>query len=202
MKKKGAGRQADDAEDAVKSLGQHALNFAANETEVARLRLERASMFALDAAFFFLIDGMTRSMQTKATGRAETIRMESPMNLCADCSRKKARMTMPREKRPRREGRSARVFMVAAFLPEKISDGDVDEGRRDKRGGRENLESVGGGPERKNYCRGQCGFEPQFAVRVELSAEEEEDSGEPEERVIQGTEDDVGANQGERAGQR
>jgi len=88
-------------------------------------------------------------------------------------------MTMPQREKATPRRRSARVFMVAAFLPEKISDGDVDEGRRINEEAGKIWKALAGGPERKNYCRGQCGFEPQFAVRVELSAEEEEDSGEP-----------------------
>src|SRR5258708_40036150 len=52
---------------------------------------------------------MTRSMQTKATGRAETERMESPMDFCAAGSKKNRRKTTPQEEKARPRRRSARV---------------------------------------------------------------------------------------------
>src|ERR1700730_16961084 len=52
---------------------------------------------------------MTRSMQTNATGRAETVRMESQMDCCAEGSRKNKRKTKPQKEKARPRRRSARV---------------------------------------------------------------------------------------------
>ena len=101
---------------------------------------------------------------------------------------------------PEREGEAEEAIreglVVAAFVPEEIADGDIDESRGDERRNLEDLEGVGGGPERKEYGEDHGGFQPKFFVGVKLGAEEEAKGGETKKRVIQGAENDVGADPG------
>jgi len=70
MKEERAGRKANDAEDAVESLGKHALNFAANETGSGEIEIGEREHVALDAALFFLVDGHDEEHADEGDGKS------------------------------------------------------------------------------------------------------------------------------------
>src|ERR1700758_2720 len=89
---------------------------------------------------------------------------------------------------------------MAAFVPEKIADDDVDASGGNERGDREDLESVGNGPESEENGGADRGLKPKLVLGVELRAQEETDGGKTEEGVIQGAENDAGADPGGKSG--
>ena len=57
MEKERAGRKAYDAKNAIEGLGEHALNFAANEAGSGEIEVGESEHVAFNAALLFLING-------------------------------------------------------------------------------------------------------------------------------------------------
>jgi hypothetical protein len=200
MEKERAGRKANDAEDAVESLGEHALNFTADEAGGGEIEIGEGEHVALDAAFLFLVDGHDEEHADEGDRDGG----DGEDRVANKFLRGLQQEEQQKDDTPQREGHAEKAirkgFVMAALVPEDEADGDVEKGGGNERRDREDLESVGRGPKSKDCGGSDGGLEPEFVVRVELRAEEEADGGETEERVIQGSEDDIGADPGRKSG--
>ncbi len=139
MQEKRAGGQAHDAEDAVQSLCQHALNFAADKTGSGQVQVGERQHIALNAPLFFFVDRHDQQHADKRQwdcgkrghGFAHKIsrgvqQVENQKN-SAPCGKRDAQQAI-RER-----------FVMAAFVPEKITDGDVNQRSWNKCGDRKNI---------------------------------------------------------------
>src|SRR4029077_1947762 len=152
MKKERSGRKADNAEDAVEGLGEHALDFAADETGGREIEIGEGEHVSLDAAFFFLVDGHDEEHADESDGHGgdgEDGVTEKPLRGLQE--KESENEDAPGGKR-HTEQTVGEGFVVAAFVPEEIADGDVDEGRGNERGELEDLKGVGRGPKSEKYC--------------------------------------------------
>jgi hypothetical protein len=200
MEKEGAGRQADDAEDAVESLGEHSLNFAADETGSGKIEIGKREHIALDAAFFFLVDGHDEEHADEGDRKSGNDEDGITDEFLRGLQKKEGEEDDPPESEGQAEEAISKGFVMAAFVPEKIADDDVDAGGGNEGGDREKLESVGHGPESEENGGADRGLKPKLVAGVELCAKKKANGGETEERVIQGVEDDVGADPGRNSG--
>jgi hypothetical protein len=118
MEKKSAGRKADNAEDAVKSLGQHALNFAADETGGGEVEIGEREHVALDAALFLLVDGHDEEHADEGDGKSGN----DEDRITDEFLRGLQKEEGEEDDAPGREGQTEEAiresFMVAAFVPE------------------------------------------------------------------------------------
>ena len=77
-------------------------------------------------------------------------------------------------------------FMMLAFAPKEEAHVNVDEGGGYVGRKGQEVQRVGGGPDREDHAGDDGGNNPELVASIELRAEEEADPCKPEESVIQG----------------
>src|SRR5208337_149467 len=185
MKEKRAGGQANDTENTVEGLGKHALNFAADEAGGGEIEVGQGEHVALDAALLFLVNGHDQEHGDK--GRRN--RGDGTCRLGDHFGSEVQDVKGKKDEAPGGEGNTkesiGESFVMLAFPPEEEADINVDEGGGDVGGKGQELQCVGGGPDRENHRGGDGGNDPQLLASIELRAEEEADTSKSEEGVIE-----------------
>src|SRR4029077_8611714 len=128
MKKKGAGRKADDAEDTIESLGEHALNFAADEAGSGEIEIGKREHVALDAALLFLVNGHDEEHANKGDRDGGDGEDGVSDQLLRGLQQEESQENDAPEGEGQAEEAIRERFVVPTLVPENEAHGDIDEG--------------------------------------------------------------------------
>src|SRR5271157_2555185 len=127
MKEQRTRGKANNAENTVESLSEHALNFAADEAGSGEIEVGEGKHVALDAALLFLVDGHNQEHGDKGGGN----RGDGPGRLADDFRREVQNLDGKKDEAPDDEGNTEEPiresFMMLAFAPKEDADVNVDE---------------------------------------------------------------------------
>src|SRR5690348_2562794 len=185
MQEKRARGKSHDAEDAVQSLRQHALNFAADKAGGRQVQVGESEHVALDAALLFFVEGHDHqhghesgrhgggSLKTDvAEPRSGPEKSEGKLNGGPDRERN--------GEKPVGEG-----FLPTALLPEEIANPQKEGGRGKDHRKVEPVQRVSASPNYQHSASAGGRECPEFALSVELSSQKEQDSRSRIEQLIE-----------------
>src|SRR5208283_2554578 len=130
MKEERPRGKANNAENTVESLSEHALNFAADEAGSSEIQVGEGQHVALDAALLLLVDGHNQEHGDKGGGN----RGDGPGRLADDLSREVQNLEGNKDEAPGNEGNTqepiGESFMMLAFAPKEEADVNVNDRSR------------------------------------------------------------------------
>src|SRR5215470_1355496 len=177
MQEQRAGGKSHDAEDAIQSLREHALNFAADEAGSREVEIGKGQHVALDASLLFFVESHDHDHGDEGARGGSKDAHIGPLKLGSGVKKMKRKPQHSPGGKRETEKAVGQGFLAATFLKKDAGNGDVEERSGNDRGDRKQIEGIGAGPQTEDKGGDESPNLPRLSLGVDLRAEEKEQSG-------------------------
>src|SRR5215472_9115806 len=177
MQEQRAGGKSHDAKDAIQSLREHALNFAADEAGSREVEVGKGQHVALDAALLFFVESHDHEHGDEGARSGSNYAKVGTLKFRSGVQKMERKpQNSPGGKRET-EKAVGQGFLAAAFLKEDAGNGDVEERSGNDRRDRKQIEGIGAGPQTEDKGGDESPNLPRLSLGIDLRAEKKEQSG-------------------------
>src|SRR5215471_5165913 len=177
MQEQRAGGKSHDAEDAIQSLREHALNFAADEAGSREVEIGKGQHVALDAPLLFFVESHDHDHGDEGARGGGKDAHIGTLKLGSGVKKMKRKPQHSPGGKRETEKAVGQSFLAAAFLKEDAGNGDVKQRCGNDRRDRKQIEGIGAGPQTEDKGGDESPNLPRPSLGIDLPAEKKEQSG-------------------------